>query len=423
MKITILPFGSRGDVQPYIALAVGLKRAGHDVIVPVSPIFQELIIDAGLEYYENTTPGPQEVTQNPEVQAEVSKGSQLRGLFAVLRQAGPMIEALLDNCWQYSQDADAVIASLIPWGALDSAEKLGIPAIRAPLHSLYPTRAFPSPFLSPGKTRFNHPFNPLSNHLLRMITWRFLRRPVNKWRRERLDLPPLPFSGVFKRMDAQRIPVIYPFSTHVLPRPADYPEWHHIAGYWFLDNPADWQPPNDLTRFLEAGPPPVFIGFGSMEGQEPEYITDIVVKALQISGQRGILQSGWLGLGEIDLPEDVLKVGSLLHSWLFPRMAVVIHHGGAGTTAAGLRSGVPSIITPVLGDQFFWAQRIQQLGVGLSPASFFKLTPELLAEAITTTVNDQEMQARAARLGEQIRSENGVERTVDLIEQIVARNS
>ena len=160
-----------------------------------------------------------------------------------------------------------------------------------------------------------------------------------------------------------------------------------------------------------------------MDDRQPERITDVVIRALQISGQRGIIQSGWMGLGNIDLPGSILRADSLPHSWLFPRMAAVVHHGGAGTTAAGLRAGVPSIITPVLGDQVFWAQRIEQLGVGFSPASFYKLTPEALAGAIQKAVDDPGVQERASQMGYQIRDEDGVGRAVRMIHQVVVDRS
>jgi len=252
------------------------------------------------------------------------------------------------------------------------------------------------------------------------LAWQLLRRSVNSWRRERLSLPPLPITGGFKRMNHQHLPVMCAYSKHVLPPPTGWPEWHHIAGYWFLDESPDWEPPAEVARFLADGPPPVFVGFGSMEDQQPERMTATVVKALEASGQRGIIQSGWMGLGSMHLPESILQVDSLPHSWLFPKMAAVVHHGGSGTTAAGLRAGVPSIITPVLGDQLFWAQRIEQLGVGFSPATFHKLTAEPLAAAIDRAVHDSGVRECAAAMGTRIRDENGVAHTVRLIEELVS---
>jgi len=203
----------------------------------------------------------------------------------------------------------------------------------------------------------------------------------------------------------------------VIPPPTDWPDYIQVTGYWFLEPPTGWEPPSDLVKFLQAGPPPVYVGFGSMLSRKPEETADLILTALANTGQRAVLSSGWGGLKKENLPETVFMVGSIPHIWLFPRMAAVVHHGGAGTTGAGLHAGIPSIITPFFGDQPFWGHRVYELGVGPKPIPRQRLTVESLAEAIHAAVSDAAIRKNAAHLGKLIRAEDGVARAVAIIEQ------
>jgi sterol 3beta-glucosyltransferase len=216
------------------------------------------------------------------------------------------------------------------------------------------------------------------------------------------------------------VPVLYSFSRHVLPPPADWPGQIHVTGYWVLDESPNWQPPPALLKFLETGPPPVFIGFGSMSGRDPARTTRLVLEALAKTSQRGLLVTGWGGLETEKLPEDVFKVENAPYDWLFPRMAAVAHHGGAGTTAAGLQAGKPTVICPFVADQPFWGQRVAALGAGPPQIPQRKLTADNLASAIQQATRDTGMQRRAAALGEKIRAEDGTGQAVSLIEKYAA---
>jgi sterol 3beta-glucosyltransferase len=240
-------------------------------------------------------------------------------------------------------------------------------------------------------------------------------KSVDAETRKLLGLPKPPFWGPFRDLARRQTPTLYGYSTHVLPRPQDWNAQIHITGYWFLDEGEGWQPPADLVAFLDAGDPPVYIGFGSMGSRNPEEAGRIALDALARSGQRGIIAAGWGGLKTGDLPESVHLISALPHSWLFPRMAAVVHHGGAGTTAAGLRAGVPSIITPFGMDQPFWGRRVAELGVGPQPIPRKKLTAERLAAAITEATTNPTMRRRAAALGEAIRSEDGIGNAVAMV--------
>jgi UDP:flavonoid glycosyltransferase YjiC (YdhE family) len=420
VRITILNQGSRGDFQPYVALGVGLKQAGHAVRIPAPAVFENLITEHELDYVPSNGLSPQDFIRQPEIQAAVRSGGQLRAILMLLRQAGPLMQGIIDSYWRDSQDADVIIAGTLGFGIIDCAEKLGRPCVYAPLHPMFsPTRSFSNPFFAPFGP-ISHPvLNQFTHVFLRSAVWQMFRAPLNRWRRK-VGLQPASFFGPYRQMFERRLFTVYGFSPHVLPEPDDWPAWHYVAGYWFLEEPPGWQPPEAVVRFLEAGPPPVYIGFGSMDDQNPERMTRVAADALRLSGQRGILLSGWGGLGVLDLPDTILRIESIPHSWLFPRVAAVVHHGGAGTTAAGLRAGVPSIITPLGGDQPFWAQRLVQLGVGLRPGSFFKITAEGLSAAISTVVTDTALRQRAAALGKVIHAEAGVGRAVALIQQALS---
>jgi sterol 3beta-glucosyltransferase len=244
---------------------------------------------------------------------------------------------------------------------------------------------------------------------------------IHDFRKDILKLGPFPKGyGVGRTATGQPVPILHAFSRHVVPRPNDWPEYARITGYWFMDSSTgNGQPPADLKTFLDAGEPPVYAGFGSMAGRDPERLTEIILDALQQSGSRGIIASGWGGLSAVDLPDSIMAVPSAPHDWLFPRTAAVIHHGGAGTTAAGLRAGCPTIICPFFGDQPFWGTRVSEMGVGPAPIPQKKLTVSALAHAITQAKSEP-MQEKAKQLGQQIREENGIQQAIALVEQIAA---
>ncbi len=422
MRLTLLPAGSRGDVQPYVALGVGLRRAGHQVSVPAPAVFQDLITRAGLEYIPSNTLNPQEFIRRPEIQAAARRGGQLSVIFTLMRQAAPLLDSTFEAYWQDTQTAEAIVASSIPFGALDIAEARGLPHVWAALHAIKPTRAFPNPFFAPFGARLHNGFNPFTHHVIRFVFWGLFGGILNRWRR-RHGLPPVPASGPYAGWDARQVTTLYGFSPHVLPAPTDWPAWHQVTGYWFLDAPESWRPPEALLRFLDGGPPPVCIGFGSMDDQNPERLQRLVLEAIRLSGQRAIVLAGWSGLAQAASSNATAPVyfsQELPHSWLFPRVAAVVHHGGAGTTAAGLRAGVPTVIAPFAADQFLWADRLVRLGVGVRAPAFFQLSAETLAAAITRAVGEAGLRQRAAALGAQIRAEAGVARAVGLIEAALA---
>jgi sterol 3beta-glucosyltransferase len=412
VKITIATVGTRGDVQPYVALGRGLKSAGHQVQIATDPMFQNFIEEAGLGF-ATVAADPRKALQEDIRQIG---SNPVRLLRWIDRQFAPL-------AWQYfidmqaaCQDSEVVLVSALAFAAMHVAQALGIPSLATYLYPITPTRAFPSMAASnfPDWLTSIGWVNWLSFRLYNLGFFRMTLPIVNQLRQELLDLAPVPWR-YYTHIDVSEVPIIYGYSKHVLPKPADWGEHLHVTGYWFVEDPS-WSPPQDLIHFLKGGPPPIYIGFGSMVDAEAKKTTEIVLEALQITGHRAILHGGWSDLGAIQLPDEVYKVADIPHGWLFPRMTAIVHHGGAGTTAAALRAGVPAVIVPYFADQPFWAQHVQHLGVSPKPIPRRKLTAANLARAIQEAIQDDAMQREAGILGEKIRAEKGVEQAVELIE-------
>jgi UDP:flavonoid glycosyltransferase YjiC (YdhE family) len=263
----------------------------------------------------------------------------------------PLVEHALDDMWRACQQADVIFYSLLAFTSHYIAQELRIPAIPALLQPLSRTRHFPT-ILSPFKSSFGGAFNLLSHILVEQIFWQSLRPSLNKWCQKQA-LPKAPFWGHFAQSYQQKAPFLYGYSPTVVPRPSDWGEGIHVTGYWFLDTPLEWVPPPELVDFLASGAPPVCVGFGSMKSIALEERTELVLAVLARSRQRGILLTGWGGFSNSDLPDEVFKIEAVPHDWLFPHLSAVIHHGGAGTTAAAMRAGKPAIIVPFFFDQAF----------------------------------------------------------------------
>ena len=325
-----------GDTQPFVALAVRLKSLGHDVRLAARPDFAALAASYGIEFAPLGNPY-KSVMRDREVAAAVGSGSLRRiirqGFDQKQRQA--FFERLDTDTMKAVEGSDAIVykSSWAPFFAY--AEKLGVPCVAAMLMPLTRTRAFPSFLLGGGKDR-GTTVNSLLWRSTEQFVWQVARKYDTTTRQGLLHLPPLAFFGPRKRYEEEQIPLLYAYSPTVLPRPADWPERIHVTGYWFADPPDGWVPPTDLLSFLNNGPRPVYIGFGSMTSGDPEGTLKMVLKALRLSKQRGILLTGWAGLGEgYRLPDYTLAVQSVPHAWLFPRVAAVVHHGGAGTDRRG----------------------------------------------------------------------------------------
>jgi UDP:flavonoid glycosyltransferase YjiC (YdhE family) len=415
MRIAIIAPGSRGDVEPYVALGKGLLEAGHAVRLVTHENFETLISPHGIEFWP-VEGSVQEIVQGAGMREHLEGGSFLAVLSEMSREAQRGALNLARAGLAAGQGMDLLVAGLGGlFVGLALAEKLRLCLLQAYYIPFTPTRAFPS-FLVPGlRSGLGGALNRLSYDLARQMMWQAFQPADRLARREVLDRRPAPRTGPYHSDCLRDMPVLYGFSPAVIPPPPDWGNDVHVTGYWFLDPAEDWRPPADLSEFLEAGPPPVYIGFGSMSSRDPQEAGRLVLEALARAGQRAVILSGWSGLQPADLPNSAIAVDSIPFSWLFPRCAAVVHHGGAGTTAAGLRAGVPSVVIPFFADQPFWGRRVAELGVGPAPIPRKKLTVEKLARAIETAVGDPGMRRRAADLGAKIRAENGIAGAVAIV--------
>ncbi len=422
MNIFIATYGSRGDVQPYVALGKGLQDAGHVVTLATSERFRDFVKDNGLHYgYINDdllailgTDQGLDLVENTNNLLQVIKRT-----FTMMKKVGPMQRSMLQESWEAVTQSkpDLIIFHPKAYGGPHFAEKLGIPVIMALLiPMMVPTAERPN--IGFPDFKLGAWYNRITYHFVNKLMGVSAGKHVKDWRLARGLVPQKRFD-ILHTTKGKSIPVLHGVSQHVVPQPSDWPETARTTGYWFLDQINDYSPPPELEAFLEAGPPPVYIGFGSMAGLNPERLANIVIKALQKAGSRGIIATGWGGLKTVDLPETILQIDQAPHAWLFPRVAAVVHHGGAGTTAAGLRAGKPSVVVPFFGDQPFWGQRIYSLGVGTNPIPQKKLTVEKLATAIKRAVSNPVISRNAEELGAKVRHEDGVGNAIAIIEGIM----
>jgi len=412
LRVTITTGGSRGEVQPYVALGLGLETAGHDVRISAPAAYQQFVRDRGLGFHPISGDPHQLVSELLE-----AGHNPVRFARRFRRILGSLMEQNLQEYLAACRDAEVIVYSPVGFLGYYVAEALGVPRVGAALYPLFSrTRYFPSSIVPPGKLRPRRSLGGLYNYLTYLFSeqlfWQSFRTPARKAIEEHLRLSTA-FRGPFGEMIRHKEPILYGWSPSVLPQPPDWGQWLHTTGYWFLGRPDGWQAPRELTDFLASGPPPVFIGFGSMNNIAAERLTGTVLQALELTDQRGILATGWGGMGHADLPDTVFRVEDVPHDWLFERVKAAIHHGGAGTTSASLRAGVPTLVVPFFADQPFWGWRVAELGVGPEPISHRSLGVEQLAGAIRRLISDREMQARAAAMGRRIRSENGIERAVE----------
>jgi sterol 3beta-glucosyltransferase len=414
MHILISTFGTQGDIQPFIALGKGLMTARHRVTVCTSEDYRQLVEAHGLGYA---------FMDNALLDLSRALLDGQGNTLAVMRQMRPAMQRTIDDEWRAVQaiQPDAIIYHPKMLGSYHIAEKLDIPLVLAiPLPCYTPTQAFPHPFFA--TLRLGGRFNRLSHQLVGLSSAMFTGM-TNRFRTRTLGLPPQRrFADLLVRADGTPVPLFYPYSPTLLPVPADFPPHVHVTGTWPLDRLATWRPDAALEQFLASGPPPVYVGFGSMSGKQAAGRARIVLEALDQAGQRGLLARGWGGLEATGLPDTVQLIDAAPHDWLFPRMAAVVHHGGAGTTAAGLQAGRPTVICPFLGDQPFWGTLVHARGVGPQPIPQWRLTVPRLAAAMSAAVNDREMRQRAAALGAHMQAEDGVANAVGVIEQVVRRS-
>ncbi|RCH84061.1 Sterol 3-beta-glucosyltransferase, partial [Rhizopus stolonifer] len=412
---TCITIGTRGDVQPYIALCKGLMKEGHRCRIATHDEFKDWIEEHDIEF--RTIGGdPSELMRICVENNFFSVNFVVEGL----RLFKDWIDELLTLSWKAVQGSDVIIESPSAMIGVHMAEALAVPYFRSFPMPMTRTRSFPHPFATP-----NHPkgrlYNDMTYVLFDHAIWRAIAGRTNSFRQNVLGIPPTSY----EKLQVWKIPYLYSFSPSIVPSPLDWLDWIHCTGYWFLDNPqTGWTPDPPLKSFIEAqdSRPIVYIGFGSIIVSDPVEMTRIIVESVLLSNVRAIVSRGWSSRLQkgIKVEDDmlthhadtILSVHSVPHDWLFPKIRAVIHHGGAGTTAAGLRAGRPTIIKPFFADQFFWGERVQEMGIG---RCIKQLTVESLSAALRVVSTDEHMLKIANRVGEKIRSETGVETAIQCI--------
>lgn len=414
MRVTMLTVGSRGDLEPFLALGAGLLRAGHEVRLATHRPYAEQVLAAGPEFAE--LPGdPRAALAGPALQAMLTSRNPFAISRLVRRALGPNLAAAARPAEAACAGADLVLASTLAMVGTTAAEHAGARFVAVHLQPATPTTAFAAVNASVPRDLAG-PVNLLSWAMTERMLWHGVR-PVLQERRRDLGMAPFPAAPPW-RWPAPRPPTLYGYSAVVVPVPADWPSDVHVTGYWQRPAPRQWTPAPALAAFLDAGPPPVYLGFGSMPDADPAGLAELLLTGLRRAGLRAVLHSGWAGLLPAGAADDVLVVDDVPHAWLFPRVAAVLHHGGAGTTAAGLLAGRPTVIVPFISDQFFWGRRVAALGAGPPPVPRARLTAEHVATALTAAVTDPRQARAAAAVGARLRAEDGVGAAVAVLERI-----
>ncbi|AOD16293.1 glycosyltransferase [Xanthomonas fragariae] len=410
--VVIAVLGTQGDVRPIVALGRGLQERGYPVRVLTSSNFEALIRANGLEFFPLSGDHWKLLQGNPEV---ANMHGSRRAVWNIWRTHLLMWA----RDWAAQGRAACADAGLIvgvgsvSFLAHSLGQAYGVPMVFAHLQPLTVSRHLPS-MVAPN-LRLPGLVSAALQHMARFACWYLIRPVLNELVRPALGLTAYPWNGP----DRSAMRVLYGYSAHLCPRPPDWPKSVQICGFWQLPQP-QWQPPAALQAFLKAGPPPLYIGFGSMTSSDSAQLTATVKAAVRLTGQRALLASGWGGLaaGEAAADDDAERFFHLEqapHDWLFPRVAAAVHHGGAGTTGAALVAGVPSVVLPFGYDQPFWAHCLAQRGVAPPALERAGLQPETLADAMRQA-SAPAMRAAARALGQRIAEEDGVSRAVDQLE-------
>lgn len=412
LKVVMLVVGTRGDVQPFLAVAKKLQEFGHRVRLATHANFRNFVKSNGIDFFP--------LGGDPRVLAGYmarNKGllSSSPGDISIQRkQLKAIIESLLPACTEPDTDnaepfrAQAIIANPPAYGHTHVAEALGVP-----LHIFFtmpwtPTYEFPHPLARVPQSAGYW----LSYIIVDLVVWWTIRGYINNFRKKKLKLAPIAYFSMYYG-SISHLPTGYMWSPHVVPKPNDWGPQVDVVGYCFLNLGSKYQPAKDFVQWIQRGSKPIYIGFGSMPLEDSKKTTDVVLEALKNTGQRGIIDRGWGDLGTYpDIPDNVYLLQDCPHDWLFPQCSAVVHHGGAGTTATGLRAGCPTTIVPFFGDQIFWGDRIHKKGLGPAPIPISLLTVDILSDAIRFMLQP-EVKSRAVGLAKLLENEDGVSAAVD----------
>ncbi|KAJ7182660.1 putative sterol glucosyltransferase [Mycena crocata] len=418
LNIVIQVVGSRGDVQPFIALGNELQKHGHRVRLATHNVFQDFVKESTLEFFPIGGDPAELMTYMVKNPGLIPNMKSLRE--GDIQRKRAMVAEMLQGCWKSCVEpdtvshapfvAEAIIANPPSFAHVHCAQALGIPVHLMFTMPWSSTRAFPHP-LANLKYSSTDPIiaNYVSYGIVEFLTWQGLGDVINKWRNS-IDLEPVPISEGPSLAETLKVPFTYCWSPALVPKPADWASHIDICGFFFRDPPI-YTPPPDLDAFLRAGPPPVYIGFGSIIIDDPQGMSAILIEAVQATGVRAIISRGWSKLDGPPLP-NIFFLGDCPHEWLFQHVQAVIHHGGAGTTACGLLNGRPTTIIPFFGDQPFWGNMVAAAGAGPKPIPHKVLDAQNLAKAIIFCLTPEAtLSARA--IASKMSSESGIKTAVD----------
>lgn len=412
MRISMVAIGSTGDVRPYVLLGKELKKRGHEVTIVCFDMTEKMVTEAGLNFAPLAgsvkdifmavmTPGTNGFTFLPKFKN------------ALLDDLPQFLHTLEEGC----KDAEAIICTFFGSVVYSIAEKHNIPCIQTHYFLMDYNDMFPittAPGLKMGKA-WNKVSYKMGYALINTLEWHYL----SDWRSEEgMKSKKISMSPDYY-INGHKIPVLYAISPLLVPRAPEWDEHIHMTGFWTDPEPCEYEPEPSLVRFLEEGEKPVYIGFGSMVSSDMGQTLDIVLKAVAASGVRAIIGRGWGG-GALDAAlsnPNVYVADYIPHDWLFSRVSAVVHHGGAGTTAAGVLACKPTLVVPFGGDQPFWGQRIYDLGIGPKPIKRENLTVEKLADALIKLTHTPRFNVAVSEIGERMKYENGTLLAADIVER------
>ncbi|AXB43285.1 glycosyltransferase [Amycolatopsis albispora] len=433
MKALIYAYGSRGDVQPYLALAHALNQAGHEAVLAAPERFAKHAAEYGVDYVPRNQELLDFYVNDPDLSTWLrNQGDNKAATRAVRKRALAKLSKEFIRCFPgilreisaaAPADADVVVQSYegLPFEqGHHVAEKLGVPTVLATLFPNYvPSAHYPARYL-PSDREFPRVVRRLSHFPVRVL------RPIGKmavdmWRDEVLGLPARRGQhNRLRRPDGGPVPVLHGFSPELVPPAPDWPPWVATTGFWYVPPREGFTPPRELLRFLEAGETPLCVSFGTVRGIDPRHAGQLVLEAIRRVGMRAVVIRASGSLEIDDPPQDVLVTDDIPYWWLFARVRAVVHAAGVGVINEALRIGIPQIACPVHNEQLMWAVHAHRAGVAPPPIRNRDLNPANLAAAIRTAVGDESISARARELATRVSAENGAERAVAVLEHLLA---
>lgn len=408
MNVCLLAAGSLGDILPYLSIARELVERGHNVRMATALLYRERVLATGSSHYSIGHPDPQKVWKD--ISAERPSRNPFRMISHIYRHNGGGREDLM-QILSACRNADMIVATTGIACAIHVARFFGVPKILCHLSPLYETSEFPRP-IGPSwchTTPLGSWWNRFTHSATSQLFWMADRPGINSWLQDELKLDPIPLWR--QQTD---VPMLFGFSSLIIPKPLDWPKSNHITGYWFSNESDPWKPPARLEQFLDTNDPIIAVALGS-QVVDPVFRDQVLVKGILQSGAKVVVTRGWSGSGILD-EKRVCEVDFVPYRWLFPKLTAVMHHGGAGTGAEAIRAGVPSILIPFTGEQRFWAQRYYEAGLGTFPLHPYRFSANQVASRTQSVFRNESLTAKAVMTGSQIDQEHGVDNAASLIE-------